>query len=265
MDRLEDIIHLLIGGSTGTFQSMAVNGLLASLLVNHSSDRLRLLMAASSQAAFRPYDGIPHLLDSTAVDGRRTAEMLEWSALETVRRLEIVRACGRRSFERCNEYLLGQDRAPMPRLAVVVVGANRLLNGEKAGETLGHMERICSLGRSAGVHLVVTTERVRELPRRMVCLFPARMAYRVCSEAESRLLVDRAGAETLDKREEFLYKRIGRAGVEWLRGVKVSTGNLEQWALSWRQKGKFGEGQPHVSPVVSTSAARMTRGSRWKP
>jgi S-DNA-T family DNA segregation ATPase FtsK/SpoIIIE len=202
---LTSMPHLLMAGATGSGKSVGINTIILSLLFRHTPETVRLYLVDPKRLELTPYQGIPHLEGHEVVTDHEQALAL-FKAL--VRKMEerytLLEGARVRNIESYNEK---NPRSPLPYLVCIVDELSDLMMvTRKAIEE--PIARLAQMARAAGIHLVLATQRpsVDVITGLIKANFPSRIAFRVSSKADSRVILDSVGAETLLGRGDMLFK-----------------------------------------------------------
>ena len=224
---LAEMPHLLIAGATGAGKSVQINTLLCSLLARRTPDELRLILIDPKRVELRPYRNIPHLLTPLILDPGQAKTVLQHACRELDRRTRILEEHEVRNIDGFNRLVekmaAGKSRkrrkkngeepeipAALPRLVIVVDELADLFIHAKA-EVTPAIQRLLSLGRAEGIHLVLATQRPSTdiVSGTLKANLPTRIAFRVASYVDSRTILDRIGAEMLLGKGDMLMMRPG--------------------------------------------------------
>lgn len=224
---LAEMPHLLIAGATGAGKSVQINTLLCSLLTRRTPDELRLILIDPKRVELRPYRNIPHLLTPLILEPDQAKTVLQHACRELDRRTRILEEHGVRNIDGFNRLVekMAADQArkrrkknepepeipsPLPRLVIVVDELADLFIHAKA-EVTPAIQRLLSLGRAEGIHLVLATQRPSTdiISGTLKANLPTRIAFRVASYVDSRTILDRVGAEMLLGKGDMLMMRPG--------------------------------------------------------
>ncbi|MCQ2438442.1 MAG: DNA translocase FtsK [Oscillospiraceae bacterium] len=215
--------HMLIAGTTGSGKSVCMNCLILSLLYKASPDEVRLIMIDPKMVELQIYNGIPHLYIPVVTDPKKAAGALQWSVVEMMKRYRLFSEVNVRDLEGYNEIqrLNGED--PMPSLVIVIDELADLMM-TAAKEVEESICRVAQMGRAAGVHLVIATQRPSAdvITGLMKANIPSRIAFAVSSSMESRIIMDQSGAEKLVGKGDMLYSPIGMGKPQRIQGAFVS-------------------------------------------
>ena len=200
---LSKMPHLLIAGQTGSGKSAMMNTLLTSLVYKNSPSQLKLILVDPKQVEFTPYNDIPHLLTPVITEPEKCISALKWAVAEMERRLRTFAEVGKRNIAEYN--LITQDEK-MPYIVIVIDElADLMMMAARDVEAL--IVRIAQKARAAGIHLVLATQRpsVDVITGLIKANIPARIAFTVASQVDSRTIIDGQGAEKLLGMGDMLY------------------------------------------------------------
>ena len=221
--------HLLIAGTTGSGKSVTVNALILSILYRARPEEVKLIMIDPKMVEFGKYNGIPHLLIPVVTDPKKAAGALQWAVTEMLKRYKVFSELGAKDLESYNRYASNQEELqPFPQLVVVIDElADLMMTAAKEVEEA--ICRVAQMGRAAGVHLVVSTQRpsANVITGLMKANIPSRIALSVSSAMESRIIMDDVGAEKLVGNGDMLYKPIGEKPTR-VQGAFVGEGEIEE-------------------------------------
>ena len=222
--------HMLIAGTTGSGKSVCMNSLIISLLYKASPEDVKLIMVDPKMVELGIYNGIPHLLIPVVTDPKKAAGALQWAVTEMMRRYETMRDAGVRDLESFNSMVeTGEiETAKLPRVVVIIdeLADLMLVAAKEVEESIC---RIAQMGRAAGVHLVIATQRPSAdvITGLMKANIPSRIAFAVASAMESRIILDTQGAEKLVGKGDMLFAPIGAGKPMRVQGCFVSDGEVE--------------------------------------
>ncbi len=187
--------HLLIAGATGAGKSVMINSLITSLLYRNSPAQLKLILVDPKRVELNLYNDIPHLLTPVIVEPEKTISALKWAVAEMERRLKLFAEVGKRNIL---EYNTVKNDESMPYIVIVIDEMADLMM-LAAGDVEALIVRLAQLARAAGIHLVLATQRpsVNVITGLIKANIPARIAFRVASNVDSRTILDQGGAEKL--------------------------------------------------------------------
>ncbi len=232
--------HMLIAGTTGSGKSVCMNSIIISLLYKASPDDVKLIMVDPKMVELGIYNGIPHLLIPVVTDPKKAAGSLQWAVSEMMRRYKAMSDAGVRDLESYNSIMESQDEdgQKLPQVVVIIdeLADLMLVAAKEVEESIC---RIAQMGRAAGIHLIIATQRPSAdvITGLMKANIPSRIAFAVASAMESRIILDTQGAEKLVGRGDMLYAPIGNGKPKRVQGCFVSDGEVE--AVANYVKSKF--------------------------
>jgi len=200
---LNKMPHLLIAGQTGSGKSVMINTLLTSLLYRNSPADLKLILVDPKQVELTPYNDIPHLLTPVITEPEKCISALKWAVSEMERRLKTFAGEHKRNIEEYNN--IKKDES-MPYIVIVIDElADLMMMAARDVEAL--IVRIAQKARAAGIHLVLATQRpsVDVITGLIKANVPARIAFTVASQVDSRTIIDGVGAEKLLGMGDMLF------------------------------------------------------------
>ncbi|MBX6351069.1 MAG: DNA translocase FtsK 4TM domain-containing protein [Clostridia bacterium] len=225
---LDRMLHVLIAGATGSGKSVCLNTLLVSLLFKARPDEVKLLLVDPKRVELSGWNGVPHLLAPVITDPKAAAGALRWVQQEMVRRYELFADWGARDIHRFNEAAQAQGRRRLPFIVVVIDElADLMLVAARDVEDV--IQRLAQMARAAGIHLVVATQRpsVDVITGVIKANIPSRIAFGVSSQADSRTILDAAGAEKLLGKGDMLFHPLGAPKPVRAQGAFISEQELE--------------------------------------
>ncbi|HET6315310.1 MAG TPA: DNA translocase FtsK, partial [Chloroflexota bacterium] len=227
--------HLLVAGATGSGKSVCINSVITSLLVTRTPDEVQLVLIDPKQVEMSQYRGLPHLRLPVVTEMDRVVAALRWTVIEMERRYTRFSDVGARNIVAYNE------RFPDDRLMYLVVVVDELADlMMTAPEDVERLIcRIAQLGRAAGVHLVVATQRpsVDVVTGLIKANLPTRIAFAVSSMVDSRVILDRVGAERLLGRGDALYQAGDEMNPRRVQGAFAADEEIEAVVSHWRAQG----------------------------
>ncbi len=227
--------HLLVAGATGSGKSVCVNSIIATLLLTHTPDTLRFLMIDPKMVELITYNGIPHLLSPVVVEIERAVPLLRWATGEMDRRYKLFSKEGARNLDAYNEKLLKRGEPVLPFIILVIDELADLMM-VAPDDVERYVCRLAQMSRATGIHLIIATQRpsVDVVTGLIKANFPARIAFAVTSQIDSRVILDTPGAEALLGRGDMLFMRPDSSKLERLQGCFVSDGELEKLVRYWK-------------------------------
>ena len=220
--------HMLIAGTTGSGKSVCMNSIIISLLYKASPDEVKLIMVDPKMVELGIYNGIPHLLIPVVTDPKKAAGSLQWAVSEMMRRYKAMSDAGVRDLESYNSIMEGEEGTKLPQVVVIIdeLADLMLVAAKEVEESIC---RIAQMGRAAGIHLVIATQRPSAdvITGLMKANIPSRIAFAVASAMESRIILDTQGAEKLVGKGDMLYAPIGNGKPKRVQGCFVTDPEVE--------------------------------------
>ena len=241
--------HLLVGGTTGSGKSTAVNAMVLSLLYKGSAEQTRMIMIDPKMLELSVYEGIPHLLSPVVTDMKQAANALRWCVAEMERRYQLMAALGVRNLAGFNRRVkeasdahqpirdpllmkhLGPEGRPediplleqMPCIVVIIdeLADMMMIVGKKVEELIA---RLAQKARASGIHLILATQRpsVDVITGLIKANIPTRIAFQVSAKVDSRTILDQGGAEQLLGHGDMLFLQPGTSVPVRVHGAFVS-------------------------------------------
>ena len=224
--------HLLIAGATGSGKSVALNAIVAGLLMEKSPAEMRLLLVDPKRVELTPYNGIPHLLCPVIVEVDEVVGMLKGVINEMMNRYRRMEEIGVRNIEAYNKRMRDDK---MPFLMVVVDELADLMM-TAAFDVEQSLCRLAQLGRATGIHLILATQRpsVDVVTGLIKANFPSRVSFGVTSHIDSRTILDTNGAEKLLGKGDMLYLPRDAARPIRAQGAFISDTEIDKLIDFWQ-------------------------------
>ncbi len=221
--------HMLIAGTTGSGKSVCMNSIIISLLYKASPEDVKLIMIDPKMVELGIYNSIPHLLIPVVTDPKKAAGSLQWAVTEMMRRYKAMSDVGVRDLESYNSIVEQEEGGQKLPQVVVIIDELADLMLVAAKEVEESICRIAQMGRAAGMHLVIATQRPSAdvITGLMKANIPSRIAFAVSSAMESRIILDTQGAEKLVGKGDMLYAPIGCGKPKRVQGCFVSDSEVE--------------------------------------
>src|SRR5487761_2665708 len=286
---LGEMPHVLISGATGAGKSSCINSLITSLVMRATPEQLKLLLVDPKRVEMGHYNDLPHLLAPVVVDPKKAAGALAWAVKEMERRYDVLAENGARDItsyqqmiargqvviETTTEELVGDAieratsldagvarRGPeiLPYIVIVVDELNDLMM-VAARDVEESVVRIAQMARAVGIHLVLATQRpsVDVITGVIKANVPSRMAFAVSSLADSRVILDQAGAERLIGKGDMLLVTASSNIARRLQSPWVSEEEVRRVVEYWRAQG--GQRETVVALDVPVGRGDSTSGS----
>jgi S-DNA-T family DNA segregation ATPase FtsK/SpoIIIE len=227
--------HLLIAGATGSGKSVCINAVVTGLLCDHPPDELKLLMVDPKMVELTGYNGVPHLLAPVITDIQQVVGALAWVTRMMDERFQRFAKVGARNIADYNRKL-GRRDEPLAHIIVVVDELADLMM-MAPDETERYITRIAQMARATGIHMILATQRpsVDVVTGLIKANFPARIAFAVTSQIDSRVILDTPGAERLLGRGDMLLMLPDSAKLQRLQGCFVSDAEMHKVVAFWKQ------------------------------
>ena len=224
--------HLLIAGTTGSGKSVCMNSIIISFLYKARPDEVKLIMVDPKMVELGVYNGIPHLLIPVVTDPKKAAGALQWAVTEMLRRYRLMRDLGTREIEGYNHLIEESGEGEKLPKIVVIIDELADLMMVAAKEVEESICRIAQMGRAAGMHLIIATQRpsANVITGVMKANIPSRIAFAVASAMESRIILDAVGAEKLVGKGDMLYGPVGNGKPRRVQGCFISDEEVESVA-----------------------------------
>ena len=221
--------HLLIAGTTGSGKSVCMNSIIISLLYKAGPDDVKLIMVDPKMVELGIYNGIPHLLIPVVTDPKKAAGSLQWAVTEMLRRYRMMSDMGVRDLESYNSIVTAEEDGQKLPQVVIIIDELADLMMVAAKEVEDSICRIAQMGRAAGMHLIIATQRpsANVITGLMKANIPSRIAFSVASAMESRIILDTMGAEKLVGKGDMLYAPVGCGKPLRVQGCFVTDTEVE--------------------------------------
>jgi len=240
VDDLRAMPHLLIAGTTGSGKSVGINALITSILYKARPDQVKLILIDPKMVELEMYENLPHLATPIITDPKKASNALKWAVATMEERFQTLSSFGQvRNAEQYNAAIqdpeaVARVRAqhpedpelklePMPLIVIIIDElADLMMTAPKDVEEA--VVRLAQKARAVGIHLVVATQRpsVDVLTGVIKANLPSRIAFKVSSKIDSRVILDGNGAERLLGRGDMLYLPPGTSRLKRVHGAYVS-------------------------------------------
>ena len=255
--------HMLIAGTTGSGKSVCMNSVIISLLYKASPDDVKLIMVDPKMVELGIYNGIPHLLIPVVTDPKKAAGSLQWAVTEMMRRYKAMSDAGVRDLESYNSIVEAEEEGRKLPQVVVIIDELADLMLVAAKEVEESICRIAQMGRAAGIHLIIATQRPSAdvITGLMKANIPSRIAFAVASAMESRIILDTQGAEKLVGRGDMLFSPIGTGKPVRVQGCFVSDEEVEAVA-NYVKENYLTEYDEDIMEEIDRKAAQAGTGNK---
>ncbi len=234
---LNKMPHVLVAGTTGSGKSVGINSFILSLLYTLTPDEVKFIMIDPKGNEFNMYEGIPHMLLPVVVDSKKAAKALQWAVLEMDNRFKTLAENKVKDIGEYNQKIaeinknLAQEESHLKKMPFIVVVidefADLMMVAGKDVETA--VARIAQKARAVGIHLIIATQKpTRDVVTGLIkSNLPVRIAFKVASAMDSRVILDTTGADALLGNGDMLYIAPGTSIPMRIHGAFVSTPEME--------------------------------------
>ncbi len=248
---LTTLPHVLIAGATGAGKSSCINSLVTSLLMRCTPDQVRLILVDPKRVELGAYNDLPHLLTQVVTNPKKAANALDWAVREMDVRYELLAEVGVRDITGYNaafdrgelpttdepDPVTGHGYERLPFIVIVVDELNDLMM-VAARDVEASICRIAQMARAVGIHLVIATQRpsVDVITGVIKANIPSRLAFSVSSLADSRVILDQAGAEKLIGQGDMLLLSASSSRAQRIQGAWVDEECVRKVVAHWRRQ-----------------------------
>ncbi|MBP3761540.1 MAG: DNA translocase FtsK [Ruminococcus sp.] len=220
--------HVIIAGTTGSGKSVCTRSIIMSILYNASPDEVKFILIDPKIVEFKVFEGIPQLLIPIVTDAKKAAGALNWAVNEMMRRYQTFADVGANDLKSYNQ-LADEDKEfpPMPQIVIFIDELADMMLVAK-NEVEDSICRLAQMGRAAGMHLVVATQRPTTdvITGLIKANIPSRIALSVMSQVDSRTIIDQGGADKLLGNGDMLYLPIGSTDPLRVQGCFASNKDI---------------------------------------
>lgn len=222
--------HVIIAGTTGSGKSVCTRSIIMSILYKATPDEVKIILIDPKVVEFKVFEGIPHLLIPIVTEAKKAAGALNWAVNEMMRRYNMFAEVGANDLKSYNELAESDGDIPtMPQIVVFIdeLADMMLVAGKEVEDSIC---RLAQMGRAAGMHLVVATQRPTTdvITGLIKANIPSRIALSVMSQVDSRTIIDMAGADKLLGNGDMLYMPIGTSKPVRIQGCFASTKDINE-------------------------------------
>lgn len=222
--------HVIIAGTTGSGKSVCTRSIIMSLLYNANPQEVKIILIDPKIVEFKIFEGIPHLLIPIVTEAKKAAGALNWAVNEMMRRYNTFAEAGANDLRSYNEIAEEDDEfSYMPQIVIFIdeLADMMLVAGKEVEDSIC---RLAQMGRAAGMHLVVATQRPTTdvITGLIKANIPSRIALSVMSQVDSRTIIDMGGADKLLGNGDMLYMPIGIGKPIRIQGCFASTKDINE-------------------------------------
>ena len=238
--------HALVAGTTGSGKSGCINAMLCSVLLHASPNEARLVLVDPKRVELNHYEQLPHLLTPVVTNPRMAATVLANLIGEMESRYSVMGEARTRNLAELNRVRVKAGEAPLPHILCVIDELADLMMVAPA-EVEDSIIRLAQKSRAVGIHLVLATQRPSTdvITGTIKVNIPARIAFAVASQIDSRVILDQGGAETLLGQGDMLFRPVGTSRLERLQGAFVTEDEIAKISAHWAR-----QGEPEFDPAL---------------
>jgi DNA segregation ATPase FtsK/SpoIIIE, S-DNA-T family len=231
--------HILIAGTTGSGKSGCVNAMLSSVLLRSSPNEVRMVLVDPKRVELNHYEGIPHLLTPVVTSPRLAANVLGNLIKEMEERYGVMSLSKTRSLPELNRVRAREGEPPLPYILCVIDELADLMMVAPA-DVEDAIIRLAQKSRAVGIHLVLATQRPSAdvITGMIKANVPARIAFAVSSQTDSRVILDQNGAESLLGQGDMLFRPAGESRSARIQGAFITEEEIERLTEVWRRQGE---------------------------
>ena len=258
--------HVLIAGTTGSGKSVCTNSLIVSLLYKSTPDEVRFIMVDPKMVELAPYNGIPHLLIPVVTDPKKAAGALQWAVYEMMKRYKLFSERNVKDLAGYNALAAADETLKKLPSVVVVIDELADLMLVAAKEVEESICRVAQMGRAAGMHLVIATQRPSAdvITGLMKANIPSRIAFAVASSLESRIILDTTGAEKLVGKGDMLYAPLGEGKPRRVQGCFISAEEIDR-VVGFVKANGAAQYDESVIDKIEQAVAEKEKGGKGAP
>ena len=231
--------HALVAGTTGSGKSGSINAMLCSVLLHASPNEARLVLVDPKRVELNHYERLPHLLTPVVTNPRLAANVLANLIGEMESRYAVMGEARTRNLVELNRTRRRAGEPPLPHILCVIDELADLMMVAPA-EVEDSIIRLAQKSRAVGIHLVLATQRPSTdvITGTIKVNIPARIAFSVASQVDSRVILDQGGAETLLGQGDMLFRPVGTSRLQRLQGAFVTEDEIARLVGHWARQGE---------------------------
>jgi S-DNA-T family DNA segregation ATPase FtsK/SpoIIIE len=231
--------HILVAGTTGSGKSGCVNAILSSILMHASPNEARLVLVDPKQVELNHYESVPHLLTPVVTSPRLAANVLTNLIAEMESRYGIMGKARCRNLAELNRVRAKTGEPPLPHILCVIDELADLMMVSPA-EVEDSIIRLAQKSRATGIHLVLATQRPSTdiITGTIKVNIPARIAFAVSSQTDSRVILDQGGAEALLGQGDMLFRGAGTSKLQRIQGAFITEEEIARITSHWAKQGE---------------------------
>lgn len=253
--------HMLIAGATGSGKSVCINDIIVSMVYKSSPDDVRFILVDPKRVEMSIYGSLPHLLIPVVTEPKKAAGALRWAVNEMTRRYKIFADLGARNLEKYNERV-DSSGEHLPRVVVIIDELADLMSVAPE-DVEDSIQRIAQLGRAAGIHLILATQRpdATVITGLIKANINSRAAFAVSSATNSRIILDMSGAEKLLGHGDMLFHPDGSAKPTRLQCAFISDEEVERIVQHFKESSHPSFDNQILSDVSTLEKSGATGGA----
>jgi len=231
--------HALVAGTTGSGKSGSINAMLCSVLLHASPNEARLVLVDPKRVELNHYERLPHLLPPVVTNPRLASNVLANLIGEMESRYAVMGEARARNLAELNRARRKGGEPPLPHILCVIDELADLMMVAPA-EVEDSIIRLAQKSRAVGIHLVLATQRPSTdvITGTIKVNIPARVAFSVASQVDSRVILDQGGAETLLGQGDMLFRPVGTSRLQRLQGAFVTENEIARLVGHWARQGE---------------------------
>jgi DNA segregation ATPase FtsK/SpoIIIE, S-DNA-T family len=231
--------HILVAGTTGSGKSGCINAILSSILLHASPNECRLVLVDPKRVELNHYENLPHLLTPVVTNPRLASNVLGNLIGEMESRYQVMGEARARNLAELNKARKRSGEPPLPHILCVIDELADLMMVAPA-EVEDSIIRLAQKSRAVGIHLVLATQRPSTdvITGTIKVNIPARIAFAVASQVDSRVILDQGGAETLLGQGDMLFRPIGTSKLQRIQGAFLTEDEIARLTGHWAKQGE---------------------------